>query len=226
MVMQAREIEPCLRAIEALPIQKAWFKGWTEAELQEPINDFIQRTDYDNYLMAADDLMPREAEVKVITDSLQDMSLVSGWCNMAPHSAYANVKLRKPYLTKARFAAAMAYDKMSKKLGMGTSEWMLWGLRGFATQQRVRSMPEYFRTYFTGMTLLGMRRKLWLKYPFRVWTNPLTGRSSNSDYVLSQRLNRDGIAIPVAREAFCYHLASRENMILGKVKPSLTLSNL
>ena len=57
MIMNARNIAPFKDCVDKLNIDKVWFKGYTEFELNTHINKFIQETDYDNYFLAPDDLL-------------------------------------------------------------------------------------------------------------------------------------------------------------------------
>lgn len=57
MVLNPRDIPECLMSIRALPIDKVWFRGYTEAELTEPIRKFIEETatspvEFDGYYVS------------------------------------------------------------------------------------------------------------------------------------------------------------------------------
>ena len=73
MVMNARDIPECILAIRALPIDKAFFRGFTEIQLEPEIARFVASTDYDRYILLSDDTIPTEFALRNLLHVQDDL---------------------------------------------------------------------------------------------------------------------------------------------------------
>lgn len=216
IIMQPREIPVCIDAFRNLDISKAWFKGYTEAELEEPIGKFIETTNYENYIIASDDLVPQQSSLTMVRNMLEEHEAATGWSNMSTVNTRGNVRFKPIHGNYAFYVLTHSITQLYK---------VTEGLRlnSFPSSKQILAKNGEFYTYFSGFSFFGMRRKLWLKYPFQVY-HGLLGFKKNgfgSDFMQSDRLNKAGIPILCDSRAFFYHLASKQNMIVGKVLPTV-----
>lgn len=205
MLMHGREIRDCMDAFGRLQIRQAWFTGYTEKELESAIAGYIGRTDYTHYVIASDDLIPTQSAMEEVLRGLEDFDAVTGWSNIYPGSARANIRLKEPWGSKALF---MLGHPLS---GLIPSQVTMAKSKTFADANAIIRQERFFRTYYMGFSFTGMTRDLWLRFPLR------TFGESGSDYSLSARLNGAGVPMWCARDGFFRHLKSMENFIVGKV---------
>lgn len=207
MVMNPRAIPSCIEAIKSLDIPKVWFSAYTEAQLEAEVNRFVEETQYENYLMVSDDLMVDKKSLAMIRRTLEDREVVTGWCRQRPGSKVSNILLR-PHgpISLFRFMSMTRYvDAYLPSFS-------------FATLEQVRAQRPVFRTYFVNFCLTGMRRRLWLYYPFKTRNS-----HGGSDYLASTRLERDKVPMWCVRDAFMEHLKSLAFWKVGKEQPQTVL---
>lgn len=202
MVMNARDIPSCRRAFEALDIDQCWFRGFREEELGPEIWDFVFSTDYDAYILASDDLLPKQKALDAVLDGLTRHDAFTGWCNLAPDDPRANVRTSDVPFRSSYFWLQRHVPWLARRLK---------GMKD-ATFESVAVLPETgdFRVYQTGYAFTGMSRRLWLGYPL--------ARVAASDFVLFRDLKRGGVEVWSTRKAYFYHLASKEGWNVGKVR--------
>ena len=204
VVMNAREIPICIESIRKLKIAKAWFRGYTEIELESVMPEWMKAHDFDNYIIISDDTTPTKEALAIIDGNMMDREILTGWSNISPDSKLANL-CYKPL--------------MGSFPGAGSYKW--------TPIDMVLSMPTIFETFFMGFSLTAMRKHLWTRFPFKSWhqvkrvSGVLTTRGWGSDFMLSKRLRDSGIKMWCHKNGFVYHLASQENMIVGKVTPEV-----
>lgn len=214
MIMHAREIPEAMSAFRELDMSKAWFKGYTEEQLEHEITEFIKRTSYQYYFMCSDDMEPTKEVARLLCEQIPQYQILTGYCNMTPGSEKVNIRF-KPFVgSYPFFVATHAIPPLAKLLER-------YKIQTFPNRSEVMAQPEVFRTYFMGYAFTGMERSLWLQYPPRPWKNHLTGKSFGSDYLICRQLNERDIPMWCHRDAFVYHLNSMENFIVGKVKPEV-----
>ena len=201
MILQPREIAQCLASLEALPIDKVWFRAFGERQLVEPINRFIQDTQYENYLIVADDVVASRRAFDTVMDLLRTYDGATGYCRLAVDSPWVNVT-RAPFrLPDGQMPVIGDYDF-----------YHIEEVRQFAHPQ--------FLTWFGGWALTGLRRDLWREVPFRV--NPSSGMQS--DYETFARFRRP---IVCHRDAHIEHLKPHvsgsftQNVLVGRVPPKI-----
>ena len=214
MVMNPRDIRGCISAIQALQIDKVFFRAFTEKQLEKEISEFVDSSSYKDYLILSDDTVPSQAALDAVLYHLSTHGVVTGWSNNHPTGNGANLMLHpltgvRWELTQILFKTRWADENV---LGIG-----------FEKIEKIRKMPPLFRTYFVGFSLTGMRRELWLRFPFTTIYSNVTKRYQSSDLSLSKRLQEAGVTAWCARDAFVPHLKSHEGWLVGKVKPQAIL---
>ncbi len=227
MVMQGRQIQRCLDSYEALPIDKMYFKGFCEKQLEKPITDFIEQTNYQHYIITSDDQVISRQALALIQEGLKKHDVVTGYCTLPDDS------------TKVNLCKLPLEDPIPRR---SSYDWM--------RLSYVNSFPdEYIPTTFAGFFLTGMSRQLWRRFPFRCYgilpeslvTPWLVRRlhdyglvsqsikGFSSDYNLCRRLASNGIRIHAAKGAIIEHLGGSSwgahlPLIVGKVKSSIRLA--
>ncbi len=204
LIMHAREIPQCVEAIHKLRIDKAWFRGFTELQLESVIPDFIDNDvhSYDNYIVLSDDTVPTQKALDCVVDGLERHEVFTGWCNISPNSDLCTIH-------EGRLSIP------------GAHRWK--------TISQIFMRPDEFETPFACFALTGARKEIWQRFPFRTYVSrreahgPLIRTGWGSDFSFSLRLQDAKIPIYSHRDAFVQHLASRENFIVGKTSPETIL---
>lgn len=201
IVLQPRAIARALESISALPVDKVWFRAFTEPQLVAPLNRFICDTDYDAYAIVADDVIVTPRAWEIVANLLEAGSGATGWCHLAQESPWINAVRAPLRLGNGRYPVLADYD--------------------FYHRDEVQAFPEPgFLTWFGGWSLTALRREIWLKHPFQV--NAETG--GQSDFETFYRLQEP---IPTHRDAEIEHLKQQvhgvysENVIVGRETPSI-----
>jgi hypothetical protein len=209
MIMNAREIPAVLKSIRDLPIDQAWFTGYTEMQLESEIEKFISLTDYDNYIITSDDLMGNSSALDLVRKQLINFEVASGYCNLFPGSPLVN-------LIRSRIEEGPPH---CGDLPQSAQEL-------FMLRKDADNYPNpVFRVYFAGFALTGMRKKIWHTHPFRC-VHSWPGHAS--DHMTCLSLQRDDIPIMAVSGAYSEHLGGstqgfKHPLIIGIVKPHVTL---
>ena len=216
MIMNPREIPECLQAFRALKVPKVWFKGFWQVQLETVVNEWIAGTDYDNYIMASDDLLPTQAALDEVRRGLASHEVFTGWCRFSPGSPRGALIINDG-------GPGPAFDLMFRLYhitGMTIHNRLdYFKLRRFASVSDIMKQPDEFPTAHVPFAFTGMRRRLWLEYPYRCEHSGRRPHGSSSDYMLSKRLRRDGVPMWAGRAAYFEHLRSLRNFVVGKVPP-------
>jgi len=212
MILGARRIAVCEKAFDSLSVQMVRFRGFTENGLESVVESFVERTDYDNYIIASDDLVPTQGALDVVEEGLEDCPVFTGWCNISPTNGRANVRLWKPLGRDVYFQLCSRIAPLRR-----LTDWAK--LRTFPLPSQ---LPDgRFQVASMGFAFSGMRRRFWQTFPFLAARSMVTGRSFGSDYVLSRRLSDSCVPMYCDKRAFFYHLHSMENFEVGKVVPTV-----
>jgi hypothetical protein len=203
MILNPRRIPDCMTAIEALDIDKCWFSAMTEVDLIPHLNQMIQDTNYDRYLIVSDDCIPTQSaldKVLWLHDTYDTVS--TGYCNLDATSLYVN--LTRNVLPEPP-PQVESYDLL--------------------LQGEVDKESDPFHTTFSGFVFTCMRRAEWLQYPMMV-----SEAGAQTDYTLSYRLQQSGIKIITHKDTFVYHVketwnthdkAREKRMMIGELEPSI-----
>ena len=230
MIMNARDIPECILSLKALKIDKAWFRGYTEPQLEKVINDFVRTTDYGYYILVSDDVIVTEAALENLLEVNESADVVTGWCNIFAGKTVSNVELKPNIDGDASFYIRVR-DMLPKwSLPFIKSLYNIPGLAYFLEKPIYNHFPDedeiwrqgpVFQTYFVGWALTSISRAAWLKYGFRYPVSTKAGHGS--DRAMSQDLLNDGLKAYCARDSFIYHLRTTRNFIVGKEAPRVIL---
>ncbi|MDE2022145.1 MAG: hypothetical protein KGI71_04545 [Patescibacteria group bacterium] len=227
MVMHARSIPSVLAAIASLKIPKVWFKGFTETQLATEIPRFIGSTRFDRYVLFGDDSIPTQAALDKILVASERLEAVTGWANLSPSVPLATVSLvpNPPWhrITKSLPAFVGHGVRVLKDRGVPPLAQVHGGVvrLTFPPIETIRRQPPIFRTYFVSWSLTSLSRRLWLEHPFRYPVG--LGSSYGSDVAMSDDLNDAEVKMWCCRDAFVYHLHSKQGFLVGKVKPEVII---
>jgi hypothetical protein len=215
MIMQAREIPRVMESLSALKIDKVWFKGFTEAGLCTPIARWVEKTDYDNYLIVSDDVIATQGAFDVVESGLERRTVFTGWCNVAPGMNHADMRF-------VSIIGARSFFQVTHLLPPLHTITTDLRLRSLPTIDEVRSKHGEFETKVVSGCFVGMRRALWQRFPFQV-ARSIFGKDKGFgfDIKLTNRLKDAGIKMYSHSDAFFYHLASKANWIVGRAKPAV-----
>ena len=203
MMLQAREIPSVMDAVAEINISKVFFKGFTELQLWPLFNEFVKDTDYDNYIIAADDIIFNQYMTTCIEDSLEDMDLVTGYCDLYQGSEHVNI-CKTPLKSTNTYPDWPDYD--------------------FYTLEEIRKLDNFQPSWFGGWALTGISRGVLLDNPIRV--HPVG--TAQSDYVFSYDMTHNKNRIfTVHKEVYPKHLKEgpeaecRQNWLVGKTEPRI-----
>ena len=91
MILQPRAIPEAIDSLNKLDIEKVWFRGYTEMELETVLNDFIKNTDYDYYWIISDDVVVDNKPLEVLRSKLYEGEVVTGYCKLHQASELVNI---------------------------------------------------------------------------------------------------------------------------------------
>ena len=80
MILNTHNIPKCIKKIESLSIDKVWFTGLAGEQLASSINEFINDTNYDNYLITKNNLMIEKRTLELMELSLQMNDKITSSC--------------------------------------------------------------------------------------------------------------------------------------------------
>lgn len=212
IVMNPRNTVFIRRALEELPIDKIWLTGWTEKQLAEGVFlEAISEFNYDQYLMASDDIIIREDALTAVRRLLDAGHPVATGYSQRSHTEWVVNVTSGPLRGEEPGPDAYTFRMF---------------------QDVVSWADPAVPTWFTGMSLTAMSRELWLKYPFGCYSSGHSDPGWASDFHLSRRLQDDNVPIVAAREGFCYHWRNDwqrvgptdDPLVVGKVIPSISLT--
>ena len=228
MILQPRVIPEAIESLNNLNIEKVWFRGYTEKELEVHLNRFIQETDYDVYWIIADDVLVDERPLQILRPLLNDSDVVTGYCRLYQESDLVNISTRKIKSGHIKGHPSLGgmfnYRKRAEKHGIVDEQfrgvlidddfipaWVNYGGHdedkgGFMRIQEVEETEGAFRTYFAGWSFTGMRREVWLRHPFQV---DYTGSCSDAQFAFRYVHNDDGIIL-THKDAYFHHLKEKD----------------
>ncbi len=203
MILQPRSIPHAIASLEALEIDKVWFRAMTEEQLAPRLNRFIVQTQYRNYLIVSDDVCVPKASLAKVRELLKCFPAVTGYCRMDSRSPQVNLTRTPVTMKNKKYPEWSDYD--------------------FYRFDEVQQFSEPFLSWFGGWSLTGLRRELWIDVPFRV--NPTT--LAQTDFESAYRLAKLGIPFMTHRDAVIEHLKRnsrdlrKEHWLIGKQPPSI-----
>ena len=203
IILHCREIPECLDSYKKLPIDKAYLTAFWENEWAEAITNFINATDYSDYLVISDDVIAEPVALQRVLQGLIEHEIVTGYCNI--HRDTPNI-------------VNTGIKRLPNAIPLSVSDYPF-----ISRQEADYNLEEYFRASFIGLVFTGMRRQLLLDYQLKAYPQ---GMGWGSDYLLSYRLQEDGQQMYAARGAFCQHLGGNlllKPTLMGKVNKHIKL---
>lgn len=186
IVLNPREIRECISSFAELPVPKIWLTGYTEREISEGIFlAVLAQYDFDRYFVVSDDVIVRPYAFDAIRRILDlHLAPVATGYSQRSHADWTVNLTRKPLMADKPIADA--YD--------------------FRHFREVVSHPSpWIETWFGGMSLTGMSREMWQRFPFGAFVDEGSPLGYASDFNLSKRLQDAEVPILAAREGFAYH---------------------
>ena len=176
MIMNARNQSSFRDCMDKLNISKVWFKGFTEFELNIEINKFIQETQFDNYYIVSDDLLIQPEAFNLLQEKLKIYPIVTGWGVWRQNFDWTTIhKQDKLHI----------YNQ-GPKLPMFRKHFQT--LRTY----EIDALPDEFETAFTGWFYTGIRRDIWLKYPYQTMSINNNQPGASTDAHWSKRILKGG----------------------------------
>jgi len=189
IVLQPRRIAAAVESIARLPVDQLWLTAFAEIDVAPKLNQFVRETDYENYWLVADDVIVSAAAFDAVRELLGRHEAATGYCRLAVGDERVNLTRRPVTATGGRIS---------------------WSSYDFFRFDEVQRTEGEFTSWFGGWALTGLRRRLWLDYPFRV--NP--GTKCQSDAETAIRLAAAGLAFVSHRDAYVEHLKRDRNRSL------------
>ena len=151
MIMNARNLSAFRDCMNKLNISKVWFKGFTEFELNIEINKFIQETQFDNYYIVSDDLLIQPKGFELLEEKLKIYPIVTGWGVWRQDYNWTTIHKQSKLYNYNHSVDLPSFKKHYNCV----------------PTYEVESLPDEFETAFTGWFYTGIRRDIWLKYPYQ-----------------------------------------------------------
>tara|TARA_R110000851_G_scaffold268367_2_gene421098 strand:- start:104 stop:967 length:864 start_codon:yes stop_codon:yes gene_type:complete len=236
MILQPRAIPEAIDSLNKLDIEKVWFRGYTEMELETVLNDFIKNTDYDYYWIISDDVVVDNKPLEVLRSKLYEGEVVTGYCKLHQASELVNIcenmweyglpiekvyQLHAQILTQgiASFIEEKYYEE-HREYYDGQNEnkdFLHWKHRVQylnLNENTLLSFGEvqnkgdnYFETLFTGWAFTGMARDVWLNYPFQTsWI----GNGTDAQFVMRYLESSPENKIYTHKDSYFIHLKEKE----------------
>ena len=186
IVLNPRAIRECITSITELPVPKIWLTGYTEREISEGVFlAVLAQYDFDRYFVVSDDVIVRPYAFDAIRHvlDLHDAPVATGYSQRS-HADWKVNLTRKPLMDDLPTAGAYDFRHFRDVVSWPTPE-----------------LP----TWFTGMSLTGMSREMWRRFPFQCFVDDESPLGYASDFHLSKRLQDAEVPIRAAREGFAYH---------------------
>lgn len=175
MIMNARNFSAFKDCVDKLNISKVWFKGFSEFELNTEINKFIRETNFDNYYIVSDDLIISPESFNLLQEKLNTTPIVTGWGvwrqNFDWTTIYKSKNLSTHYIGNQFPWFEKHYDTVKT--------------------YEIDSLPDEFETSFTGWFWTGVRRDIWLEYPYQTIATYPNLPGASTDLHWSKRVLSD-----------------------------------
>ena len=177
MIMNARNLSAFKECVDKLDISKVWFKGYKEFELNIEINKFIQETQFDNYFIIPDDLIINKSDFEFLEEQLKYYPIVTGWGVWRQNSDWTTIYRQDKIHT----------FNQGDKLPIFKKHYNI------VKTYEIDSLPDATETAFTGWFYTGIRRDIWLKYPYQTMSTHVGMPGASTDAHWSKRILKDNI---------------------------------
>lgn len=211
--MQPRYIQVALNSVKnSVSFPKVLFRGYTEPDVMEKINKFIEDSDYSHYIIHGDDcILPAQA-VNTIIDYAKKGSatdVFTGWMNMCLEAAPKNTHQDGTLISNwdewvLGKESTVCLDPLPPLRHSFKPEAFEYPKRETVTSMFKRP-KELIQTSIACFAFTCASREIFLKYPLRTYPN---GKAS--DHEFSVQLQKDGIPIWTHPDAFIKHLKRKQ----------------
>ena len=150
MIMSVRDEEFFKRSVNRLNVSKVWFKGYSEYELNTHINQFIQETNFDNYFIVSDDVVITPKVFNILQEALTRYEIVTGWALRRQNLVETTILRQDKHWIHVQGSHFPTFVKYNN----------------YTPAHEVESLPDEFEVGFTGWFYTGIRRHIWLEYPY------------------------------------------------------------
>lgn len=214
MIMSVRNIQSITDCYNNLNCEKIWFKEFTEYELVTHINNFIQNSNFQYYFIVSDDVYIHYDKFEELKLQLKLYPIVSAWTVQRQNSTFTTI------LNPNNF------DKLIfNKLDAHSPTWPGWACMpnflpfAYKTHQ-IAALPDIIESAFTGWMFTGMHRKIWLEYPYNVFSETNANSDLNfsrkilSDKKYKQRIIKSANAIHISNTTSHYNYSFNNKQII------------
>lgn len=201
--MHARRLPLTIEAFNGLGVDIAWLTAYTENQLVRVLPQVLEETDHEYITLCSDDFLVSPEAWAAVRDGLEEgRPYVTGFGHLGEDDDRVN--LTRPPLAVNLETRQVEYD--------------------WYTEQEVADYPEQMvPTGFGGMTLSGMPRENWERFPFAAspggYGPPTDG--CMSDVALCLRLQDKGLPLVAPKAAKVKHLRASKWPEPDATKPFL-----
>jgi len=176
MILSVRNCKSFESSVNKLQCEKIWFKGYKEHELAPMVNDFVKNSNFKNYFITPDDLIITPYKFEKLKSSLNVHDIVTGWGMIRQNCTYTTITKPHDFLKKNIFKYLFTTDTFKNQ------QYQL----SYKTHE-INSLPDEVETAFTGWFYTGMKKEVWMEYPYECLNSPF----ASSDLMFSRRVLYD-----------------------------------
>lgn len=185
MIMSIRNIQSITDCYNNLNCEKIWFKGFPEYELVTHINNFIQNSNFQYYFLTSDDCYIHYDKFEELKLQLKLYPIVSAWTVQRQNSTFTTI-LNPNNFDKLIFNKLETGSHPHLPFMASPVSWPNFLQSAYKTHQ-IAALPDIIESAFTGWVFTGMHRKIWIEYPYNVFSET----NSNSDLNFSRKILSD-----------------------------------
>tara|TARA_B100000029_G_C17410993_1_gene900746 strand:- start:183 stop:935 length:753 start_codon:yes stop_codon:yes gene_type:complete len=208
MQMQPRMMVAPIESVKQnVNIPRVWFRAFTEPQVCDQMNKFVQNSDYTHYLISSDDLIVWKRAIDNVLMNAPNYDVYTGWLNM--HFVE----------NKMSSISNVCYGLFNTLQGNWPerSDYPPW-----ETINDVLSNMFIRQTSLASFAISCFKKQVLLDYPLQTYSKPVS-----SDHNISYRIQRGAkYTIWTHRDAFCRHLRQgwgplRHQWLVGNQKPEI-----
>lgn len=191
IILSPRCIPEVEFAFSCLHWTKFWVKGFIEFELAVEIDNIVDITNFDYYIICADDIIPTAKVVNGIQSLVDKNIIITGYSELCVGDIYLNLcetPLLESDWPEDKHYNYMTIDEVSHK------------------------NQDKFKTYYSGFSMTCIPREILKNNPINVLPISL----KHSDYLFSQRMSKLGIDMFSQKDLYVQHLKEERNTRLTK----------
>lgn len=180
LILSPRCIPEVLNAFQSMIDTKIWLKGFREYELKEHIQYIVSITNFDYYMICADDIVPTQNAIDNIKSIASLNHIATGYSELIVGDCHVNLSASPLKISDS--PVDIDYD--------------------FITFEDIKQKDNVFQTYYAGFSATCIPRHILLDTPIDV-----TSISKNSsDYIFSVNMYQKNIKILSHKNGYIRHL--------------------